>query len=109
MSLSIGVVTIEYLDYPGDLVDSFMRSLMENPNAGLDGMDSDENDFWDGDGGFGNAFYEFEKGGLINRANGWATEQNLSYTDRVGLLRDIENLPYDPRYGSQTIMLHLSV
>ena len=109
MSLSIGVVTIEYLDYQGDLVDSFMRSLMENPSVGLDDMDSIENGFWDGYGGFGNAFYEFEKGGLINRANGWATERNLSFTARTALIRRIENLPYDPRYGSQTIMLHLSV
>ena len=109
MSLSIGVVTIEYLDYPGDLVDSFMRSLMENPSVGLDDMDAVDDDFWDGHGGFGNAFYEFEKGGLINRANGWATERNLSSNDRDALIRRIENLPYDPRYGSQTIMLHLSV
>ena len=109
MSLSIGVVNIKYLDYPGERMYAFMRDLTENPEVGLESIVDPENAFWDGYGGFGNAFYEFEKGGLINRANGWASQRKLSYVDRVALIRDIEKLPFRKAYGTETIMLHLSV
>lgn len=109
MSLSIGVVNIEYLHYPGALLYKFMFSLAENPNVGLEGVVSAEDDYWDGYGGFGNSFYEFQKGGLINRANGWATEENLSDSDRSDLIQGIEQLPFREAYGMEIIMLHLSV
>lgn len=109
MSLSIGVVNIEYLNYPGELVYKFMFSLAEDPNVGLAGVGTAENDYWDGYGGFGNSFYEFQKGGLINRANGWANEQNLSDADRSYLIQGIEELPFREVFGMEIIMLHLSV
>ena len=109
MSLSIGVVNIEYLECPSDLVYNFLFSVAEDPNVGLEGVDADENDYWDGHGGFGNSFYEFQKGGLINRANGWATEEELSYAERTALIQGIEKLPFKKSFGTETIMLRLSV
>ena len=105
MSLSIGVVNITYLEQPGQPTYRFMQDLMAGPGVGL-GVDLDDADFfWDGGGRGENAFYEFTRDGLINRANGWATEQNLSSNERLTLINWIENLFHRDEYT----MLHLGI
>ena len=104
MALDVGVVSINYLPVPSFPVDRFFRHLILDPNAG---MGDDEDEYWDGGGNGGNAFYEFTRDGLLNRANGWATVQNISDPERSTLLDWIENLPY--RGETDTLILHLSV
>ena len=106
MSLSIGVVNINYLQQPGQPVYRFMWALMEDPEVGLGDDRDDEDMYWDGGGDGENAFYQFDREGLIDRANGWATAENISDAERDTLVSWIENLLY--REGSGTIMLHLS-
>ena len=108
MSLSIGVVNIQYLQQPVQPMYGFMQALMENPEVGLgEDPDAEVDGFWDGGGNGGNSFYEFDHEGLAHRAEGWASEQNLSDAERENLLNWIENLPY--RNDTDTIILHLSV
>ena len=103
MGLDIGVVNIDYLDTPSQPMYRFMWELMADPYVGL-GDDLDDDDLhWDGGNSGENAFYEFTRDGLLNRANGWAAAQNLSDMDRSTLLNWIENLPYRDNF----IMLHL--
>ena len=103
MSLSIGVVNITYLEQPGQPMYRFMWDLMADPALGLDDSLDDDDWHWDGGGNGGNAFYEFTRDGLLNRANGWATAQNISGGERSAMLEWIENLPY----RGDNIMLHL--
>ncbi len=106
MSLSIGVVNINYLEPPGPPVYRFMWALLENPAVGLGDDRSDEVDgYWDGGSGE-NAFCEFDREGLAARANGWATGQGLSAAERASLLDWVDALPY--RVDTGAIMLHLS-
>lgn len=77
---------------------------MADPDVGLGADREDDDGYWDGGGGGGNAFYEFYRDGLLNRANGWATSQGITDTERATLLDWIENLPY----RGDAIMLHLS-
>ena len=103
MGLDIGVVSIDYLDTPGQPMYRFMGELMADPYVGLgDALDYDDW-HWDGGGNGESAFYEFTRDGLINRANGWATAQNLSSAELETLVNWIGNLPY----RGDTIMLHL--
>lgn len=105
MSLSIGVVNINYLEQPGPPVYGFMQALMENPEVGLgDDRDDAVDGYWDGGSGE-NAFCEFSREGLANRANGWATEQGLRPAAGEVLLNWLERLPYR---DDNTVMLHLS-
>lgn len=103
MGLDIGVVSIDYLDRPGQPMYRFMWDLMANPELGLGDDRDDDDGHWDGGGTGESAFYEFTREGLLNRANGWATTQTLSDPERSTLLDWIENLPY----RGDTIMLHL--
>ena len=108
MSVSVGVVEFRYLDVPDFPVERFLRDLMIDPNAGMgeNGDDENEDEYWDGGGGYGNAYYELSRGGLVKRANGWAAEEDVGATERATLLNWIENLPYQK--SADTIMLHLS-
>ncbi len=108
MSVSVGVVEFRYLDVPDFPVERFLRDLMIDPNAGMgeNGDDENEDEYWDGGGGYRNAYYELSRGGLVKRANGWAAEEEVGATERATLLNWIENLPYQK--SADTIMLHLS-
>ena len=107
MGLDIGVVSIDYLDTPGQPTYRFMWDLMADPEVGLGDTLDDDDWHWDGGRSGESAFYEFTRNGLANRANGWATAQNISDTERSTLLDWIANLPY--RESSDTIILHLSL
>ena len=102
MGLDVGVVSIDYLDRPGQPMYRFMWELMANPDTGM-GDTAGDDEYWDGGGTGESAFYEFTRDGLVNRANGWAAAQNIGDTERSTLLDWIENLPY----RGDTIMLHL--
>ncbi len=103
MGLDIGVVEISYLDRPGQPMYEFMGALMAQPDLGLS-EDVDEDDScWDGGNNGENAFYEFTREGLVNRATGWASSRNLNSEDTARLLGWIEGLPYRGDF----IMLHL--
>ena len=103
MGLEIGVVSIQYLDRPGQPMYRFMWDLMADPETGLGDDHGEEDGHWDGGGTGESAFYEFTHEGLVNRANGWASDRDLNDSERSTLLNWIENLPY----RGDTIMLHL--
>ena len=61
MSLSVGVVSIEYLEQPAPPVRDFLVDLSSNSYTGLN--DDDEGAFW-AEGGL----FECESDGLMSRA-----------------------------------------
>ena len=91
MGLDVGVVKTTYLERPGHPIYDFLWDLAVGPEVGV--VDGDVDAHWDG-GGPENAFCEIYWDSLVNRANGWAAEQNLNAADRDTLLNWIENLPY---------------
>lgn len=114
MSLSIGVVSVQYLDEPAQPVLGFVEDLRLRPSTGIEeyyqdlddrdeedplGDDESEDEFWE-DGGF----CEFRRIGLMRRAMGWAINKNLSISERGLLLDWIANLPWNDDF----IMLHLA-
>ena len=105
MALYVGVVNFDYLRVPGFPVERFFRDLMLDPHLGLAEDDLDDDEYWDGGGNGGNAFYEFDRAGMTKRANGWADQQNLGSTERDALLTWVNDLPYRDDF----ITLHLSV
>ena len=104
MSLSIGVVNIEYLPQPPQPMYRFMQDLMADPDTGSELDPFDYEPSW-GDGWEGNAFYEFERDVLLRRADSWAMQNSLDASDRAVLLKWIDGLPY----RGDTIMLHLGM
>ena len=71
MGLSVGVVSIDYLDEPQPPVSDFLKELAMNPNLGME-----EGDSWGG--GWGeNTFVEFELSALIERADSWCTDRGI--------------------------------
>lgn len=64
MSLSIGVVNIEYLPQPPEPIYGFMKALMLDPLCGV----GDDDDLWGGSWS-SNALYEFNRISLRKRAN----------------------------------------
>ena len=71
MGLSVGVVSIDYLDEPQPPVSDFLKELAMNPNLGME-----EGDSWGG--GWGeNTFVEFELSSLIERADSWCTDRGI--------------------------------
>ncbi len=103
MGLDVGVVTIEYLERPGQPMYRFLQDLMADPNVGDEFDPFDHEPAW-GDGWEGNAFYESERDVLLRRADGWAVKKNLDASDRAQLLQWVDDLPYRGDF----IMLHLS-
>lgn len=65
MGLDVGVVKFEYLPEPQPPVYDFLYDLLLDPDTGV-GNDYD-NDDW-GDSWSDNGVYEFERTGLISRA-----------------------------------------
>lgn len=104
MSLSIGVVNIEYLPEPPQPMYKFMQDLMADPDVGTD-MDLFEGGSpWEaGDGE--NIFYEIERDELLRRADGWAAKYRIDAADRATLLQWVDDLPYRGGF----ITLHLNI
>ena len=101
MGLDVGVVTIEYLERPGQPMYGFLFDLMLDPHTGMD-ADWEEDDTWGG-GWDNNGLYEFSLAGMLNRANNWASHNNFGPSEKAKLLRWVENLPWEDDH----IMLHL--
>lgn len=107
MSLSVGIVSIEYQDYPGDLPCQFLEALTEDPNPGLD-PDKVHTDYWYGGGNENSVFYEFTKAALLRRVRGYAAVNNLTLTDRRALYDYVNNLPFRRQSEVELITLHLT-
>ena len=98
MELSVGVVSIDYLDETRPPVSDFLKDLAMDPDLGMDG------DYWGGGWG-GNSFLELELDALIQRADNWCTEKGVSIVGRANLTSWISGLPDRNGY----VMLHLAV
>lgn len=99
MGLSVGVVSIEYLDEPGGPVDAFLKTLLLNPDYGLG---EDDDGAWGG-GWAGNSFHEFERATLTGQADAWCDNTNLDAASRAAVLAWLAALPWQ----GDMIMLHL--
>jgi hypothetical protein len=98
MGLSVGVVSIDYLDEPQPPVSDFLKELAINPDLGLD----DDRDYWGG--GWGeNTFLEFDQPTLTGRAENWCTGRSIDASGRAVLLAWLSGLPWRDGY----VMLHL--
>ena len=96
MGLSVGVVSIDYLDEPRPPVSDFLKDLAMNPALGFDG------DHWRG--GWGeNTFLEFEQALLLKRAENWCSEEGLDASGQADVIAWVSALPSRDGY----IMLHL--
>lgn len=99
MGLSIGVVSIAYLDEPQPPVSDFLKDLATNPD-----LDIGDADYWGG--GWGeNTFLEFDQLALTERADNWCTENSIDASGRTALTAWLSGLPWRGDY----IMLHLAV
>lgn len=98
MGLSVGVVSIDYLDEPQPPLSDFLKDLAMNPNLGMD------SDHWGG--GWGeNTFLEFEQDALTELADNWCTEKGVGAEGRATLTAWVSNLPDRNGY----VMLHLGL
>ncbi len=101
MGLSVGVVSIDYLDEPQPPVSDFLKELAMNPDLGVG---EDDGDSWGG--GWGeNTFLEFEQPTLTERAGNWCTEKGVSASERTALMTWLSGLPWREGY----VILHLGV
>ena len=71
MGLSVGVVSIDYLDEPQPPVSDFLKELAMNPNVGIDA-----DDYWGG-GWADNSFLEFQRPALTRRACNWCADKSI--------------------------------
>ena len=99
MGLSVGVVSIEYLDEPQPPVSDFLKDLAMDPPVG---SDEDDGDYWGG-GWEENTFLEFEQSVLVERADNWCTMRDISASGRTDLMAWLSGLPWRNGY----VMLHL--
>ena len=94
MGLSVGVVSIDYLDEPQPPVSDFLKDLAMNPGLGMED--------WGG-GWEENTFLEFQKTALTKRARKWCTDKGVGASGRTALLTWLSSLPWRDGY----VMLHL--
>ena len=101
MGLSVGVVSIEYLDEPQPPVSDFLKDLAMDPSIGTD---DDDGAYWSG--GWGeNTFLEFELSELETGAELWCDDKDLSEDEWSTLESWLSALPARDGY----VMLHLGV
>ena len=98
MGLSVGVVSIDYLDEPQPPVSDFLKELAMNPNVGIDA-----DDYWGG-GWADNSFLEFQRPALTRRACNWCADKSIDASGRTVLLEWFSSLPWRNGY----VMLHLN-
>ena len=98
MGLSVGVVSIDYLNEPQPPVSDFLKDLAMNPDVGREG------DHWGG-GWSENTFLEFEHATLTERADNWCIEKGVSAEGCATLATWVSNLPDRNGY----VLLHLVV
>ena len=94
MGLSVGVVSIDYLDEPQPPISEFLKDLATDPELGSD---------WGGGWG-GNTFAEFEESSLNSHVDKWCEESGISASARIIVMSWVSGLPWRDGY----IMLHLA-
>ena len=99
MSLSVGVVSINYLDVPQPPVSDFLKDLAMNPSLG-----TQDGNYWGG-GWSENTFLEFELEALVEGAEIWCDDRDIDGSRRTTLVAWVSNLPSNHGY----VMLHLAV
>ena len=99
MALSVGVVSIEYLEEPKSPVSDFLKHLAMHSSLGLS-----NGELWAG-GWDGNVFLEFERNTLAEGAGLWCNDGGVSDTERAELLAWIADLPAQTDY----VMLHIGL
>ena len=101
MGLSVGVVSVDYLQEPRPPVSDFLKDLAINPDLGVN-----EGDSYNWVGGWGeNTFLEIDEPALIERAGNWCTERRIDANVRDALSTWLSGLPWRDGY----LMLHLAV
>ena len=109
MGLSVGVVTIHYLDEPHPPVYDFLQQLKFDPFLGEQDFDYEDEDEFDGEhytwGGAssGDGVVEFSRHYLDWKATRWADEHAISPEAKIALQNWIADLPWNDDY----ITLHL--
>ena len=93
MGLDVGVVKISYLERPYEPIYDFLFDVASGQRQ------SDWGGGWEG-----NAFVEFLREDLIEEANKYIVERNVSESQAYELRKWLSELPWD----GDTIMLHLN-
>ncbi len=110
MGMSVGVVTIKYLDEPGKSVRDFLFHLASDVSLGFDDDEyeatthDDEHYTWGGGWG-GNTFVEFSWSYLEWRAGRWVDSEDMGAEGKTALEHWIASLPWQ----DDMVMLHLNV
>ena len=99
MSLSVGVVRINYLEVPQPPVSDFLKDLTMNPNLG-----AEDGNYWGG-GWSENTFLEFELEALVEGAKIWCDDKDVEDSGRTALVAWVFDLPSNEGY----VMLHLGL
>ena len=99
MSLSVGVVSINYLKVPQPPVADFLKDLAMNPSIG-----SEDGNYWGG-GWSENTFLEFELEALVEGTEIWCDDKDVDDGGRTALVTWVSSLPSNNGY----VMLHLGL
>ena len=109
MSLDVGVVKIEYMNTPAQIVQDFLHDMLLDPYAGVFDDDGDDDrslyEEWGGRWD-NNALCELWRTALATRAGNWANEKALGVSERTVLMDWVAALPWQ---DDGRIMLHLGV
>ena len=107
MDLDVGVVTVEYLRTPTQIVQDFLFDLLLDPYAGVDNDDGEDDrnlyEEWSGRWE-NNALCELWRDALLARAGNWANEKAIGVSERAALMNWVAALPWQ---DDGRIMLHL--
>ena len=112
MGLSVGVVTIKYLEEPRKPVRDFLFQIASDVSLGFDDEEYEEetqdDEPYTWGGGWGaNTFVEFSRPYLDWKAERWATSQSIDSVARDTVRRWIADLPWTNE--TDMVMLHLNV
>ena len=109
MGMSVGVVTIKYLDEPHPPISDFLQELKFDPFLGEQDFEYEDEEEFDGEhytwggGSCGDGVVEFSRHYLAWRANKWADSEGVGPEGNAALHSWIADLPWNDDY----ITLHL--
>ena len=99
MSLSVGIVNIDYLEQPSKPISDFLADLAMS-------LDTDLNDDETWGGGWAeNTLVEITQDSLEARARNWCNERHIESSGQAALLAWVADLPWQGGY----VMLHIAV
>ena len=93
MSMHVGSVDIDYLDYPGDAPTKFLWYVASNPSMS-------DWEIWSD----GNLFVEYTYESVIERVSEYIRSENIGVKEAHHVFRWVRGLPWK----RDTVMLHLS-